>query len=105
MYLRKGRLPGVKELTNVGYANEGYGYYGYGYRRRKPLTMQQRYDKAMDDPKCGMVVASLTVNQTAGIECLLKNGFKKAGPSRVNPNSGNSILLLVKRITKKKKVK
>ena len=103
MYLRKGKLPGVKELTNVGYANDGY--YGYGYYRRKPRTMQQRYDKAMADPKCGMVVASLTVNQTAGIECLLKNGFKKVGPSRVNPNSGNSILLLAKRITKKKKAK
>lgn len=99
MELRRGRIPGVKELSDIGY--ERYycvrNYY-YGEKR----TMQGCYDIVMAKPKCAVVVASLTVDQVDGIKLLLNNGFEKVGRAKRNPNSRNKILLFVKHIGKQK---
>lgn len=82
---------GIKQLIDIGYYS-------------KDKTMKNTYDKVMAKTKdqygynCAMVVASLTTNQKAAIKLLTTNGFKKVGKAKRNPNSGNRIILLVKRI-------
>lgn len=82
MNLTKTPTPGVMELANVDYG-----------------CSQEAYNKAMTPAAlkaCNIVVASLTVHQKDGIDCLLKNGFAQVGKPKKNPNSGNMILLFVK---------
>jgi hypothetical protein len=82
MHLCKTSIVGMMELAGVGAS-----------------STQLAYDRAMTPAAlkgCGVVVASLTVDQQGGLKCLLKNGFKQVGPAKRNPNTSNMILLLVK---------
>lgn len=75
-------IPGVAELSGVGYG-----------------TNQDSYDKAMSSTAlkgCNVVVASLTTDQEDGVKFLLKNGFIQIGKAKRNPNTGHMILLLTK---------
>lgn len=81
MYICKTSIVGTLELANV------------------DPSSQANYDKAMTPSAlkdCGIVIASLTVEQKESIKFLLKNGFLQIGKAKKNPNSGNMILLFVK---------
>ena len=84
MYLYGSNIScGIRELTDVGYN-----------------PTQAQYDAVMYAPHCAMVLASLTLQQNKGLKLLKKNGFKRVGRPKRNPNSGNDIVLLVKRIAR-----
>ncbi len=53
-------------------------------------------------PIVAILVASLTTKQKAGARALKANGFKAIGKPIRNPNSGNDIILFVKRFEDKK---
>lgn len=97
MELRSSNIScGVMELTNVGYRDD----YKHMYRLDGATTMGQAYKSVMGNIKgrCSMVIASLTVGQKAAKNLLIDNGFKQVGKPKRNPNSGNRIILLVKRV-------
>lgn len=82
MYLTKTPIPGMSELSNVGYNSS-----------------DAEYDKVMTPANLkgvGIVVASLTMDQKAGIDFLLGKGFVQVGEPKVNPNTHHTIVLLVK---------
>lgn len=88
----------IKELSSIGYSVDYYEFYGIGY-----ATMEEAYNDIMANPKCSIVVASLTTDQREGKKLLLNNGFKQIGKTRVNPNSGNRISVFAKKIEKRNK--
>lgn len=76
---------GIDQLVDIGYE-----------------PTQAEYDNAMTDPEAAMIIASLTTKQKRGLKLLKKNGFTRVGRSKLNPNSGNDIVLLVKRVNRSK---
>lgn len=91
----------VRQLSSIGYGSD----YRYNYITGKNESMQERYDRAMQSPRCSIVIASLTLGQKAGIKLLHNNGFEAVEKAHRNPNSGNKILLFAKKIAKKSKKK
>jgi hypothetical protein len=47
-----------------------------------------------------ILIASLTTKQKAGIKFLKREGFKAVSRPAMNPNSGNKIVLYMKRLSK-----
>lgn len=61
---------------------------------------QAQYNSVLNNGYCGayaMLIASVTTTQTKAINLLKRNGFEQVGEAKRNPNSGNNILLFVKR--------
>lgn len=85
-------------LVNSGLIKELYGinYKSYYHNYYDRLTMEERYNEVMKN-ETGTVLASLIIDQHDGIKLLKKNGFKAVGSPRRNPNSGNRIILFIKK--------
>jgi hypothetical protein len=89
---------GVRELISLG--NEPL-------QRDLDYLLQQVKPNKMEDKtslrittyggphSCAMLIASVTEKQVNAIKLLEKNGFKRVGPLKRNPNSGNNIGLWV----------
>ncbi len=95
MYLITNRMNfSIGELYNVNV---------YGLRTQQ--DMQLEYDgllhhHATNGIGCPpIIIASLTSSQLDGIKFLLANGFTQIGEQRTNPNSGNKIILFLKKIS------
>lgn len=86
MQLYKTPVPGMAELSGVGYS-----------------ATQATYEAAMKSPASkgiNIVVASLTTDQKDGIKFLLANGFAQVGTAKRNPNTGHMILVFTKTVGK-----
>lgn len=97
MYLDDSEIScGIKQLVSIEDGDDEYGDNG------EELTLEAQYRRTMCDAHCALVIASLTTDQTKGIELLKKHGFKAVNRPRTNPNSGNKIILFVKQMKSKK---